>query len=61
MTTESVSARHVTHHAMLYERPIEGADRMEYVLLSAENDGEGSFMVVHNVGVDVASVDIDAM
>ena len=61
MTTESVSARHVTHHAMLYERPIEGAERMEYLLLSAENDGEGSFMVVHNVGVDVASVDIDAV
>lgn len=61
MTTESVSARHVTHHAMLYERTIEGAERMEYLLLSAENDGEGSFMVVHNVGVDVASVDIDAM
>ena len=61
MTTESVSARHVTHHAMLYERTIEGAERMEYLLLSAESDGEGSFMVVHNVGVDVASVDIDAM
>lgn len=61
MTTESVSARHVTHHAMLYERPIQGTERMEYLLLSAENDGEGSFMVVHNLGVDVASVDIDAM
>lgn len=61
MTTESVSARHVTHHAMLYERTIEAAERMEYLLLSAESDGEGSFMVVHNVGVDVASVDIDAM
>jgi len=61
MTTESVSARHVTHHAMLYERTIEGAERMEYLLLSAESDGEGSFMVVHNVGVDVASVDIDAV
>lgn len=61
MTTESVSARHVTHHVMLYERPIEDAERMEYLLLSAENDGEGSFMVVHNVGVDIASVDIDAM
>lgn len=34
---------------------------MEYLLLSAESDGEGSFMVVHNVGVDVASVDIDAV
>nr|WP_298058439.1 DUF2491 family protein [uncultured Halomonas sp.] len=61
MTTESVATRQVTHHAMLYERTIEGAERMEYVLMSAENDGEGSFMVVHNVGVDVASVDIDAM
>ncbi|WGI24995.1 DUF2491 family protein [Halomonas alkaliantarctica] len=61
MTTESVSARHVTHHAMLYERTIEGTERMEYLLMSAENDDEGSFMVVHNVGVDVASVDIDAM
>lgn len=61
MTTESVAARSVTHHAMLYERTIQGAERMEYLLVSAENDGEGGFMVVHNVGVDVASVDIDAM
>lgn len=61
MTTESISARHVTHHAMLYERSIQGTERMEYLLLSAENDGEGSFMIVHNLGVDVASVDIDAM
>ncbi len=61
MTTESIAARHVTHHAMLYERTIQGTERMEYLLISAENDGEGSFMVVHNVGVDVASVDIDAM
>jgi len=61
MTTESVSARHVTHHAMLYERTIQSSERMEYLLLSAENDGEGSFMVVHNLGVDVASVDIEAI
>lgn len=61
MTTESVTARTVTHHTMLYERTIQDAERMEYLLLSAENDGEGSFMLVHNVGVDVASVDIDAM
>ena len=61
MTTESVSARHVTHHAMLYERTILDTERMEYLLLSAENDGEGSFMLVQNVGVDVASIDIDAM
>lgn len=61
MTTESVSARHVTHHAVLYERTIQDAERMEYLLVSAENDGEGSYMLVHNVGVDVASVDIDAM
>lgn len=61
MTTESVTARSVTHHAMLYERTIEGAGRLEYLLLSAETDDEGSFMLVQNVGVDVASVDIDAM
>ncbi|HSP32234.1 MAG TPA: DUF2491 family protein, partial [Halomonas sp.] len=61
MTTESVNARQVTHHAMLYERTIQDTERMEYLLLSAENDGEGSFMVVQNLGVDVASVDIDAM
>lgn len=61
MTTETLLTRNVTHHAMLYERTIEDAERMEYLLLSAENDGEGSFMVVHNVGVDVASVDIEAM
>ncbi|TVP47812.1 MAG: DUF2491 family protein [Halomonas sp.] len=61
MTTESVSARHVTHHTMLYERTIQASERMEYLLLSAENDGEGSFMVVHNLGVDVTSVDIDAI
>lgn len=61
MTTDSIVARSVTHHAMLYERTIEGAERLEYLLLSAETDGEGSFMLVQNVGVDVASVDIDAM
>lgn len=61
MSTESVTARSVTHHAMLYERTIEGAERLEYLLLSAETDDEGSFMLVQNVGVDVASVDIDAM
>jgi len=51
----------VTHHAMLYERTIQDTERMEYLLVSAESDGEGSFMLVHNVGVDVASIDIDAM
>lgn len=61
MTTESVMTRSVTHHAMLYERPIEGSERMEYVLLNAENDGEGGFMLIQNLGVDVTSVDIDAI
>ncbi|WP_346796593.1 DUF2491 family protein [Halomonas sp. Bachu 37] len=61
MTTETIASRQVRHHAMLYERPIAGSDRLEYLLLSAEDDGEGSFMVVHNIGVDVASVDIDAL
>lgn len=61
MSTESMSARGVTHHAMLYERTIQDTERMEYLLVSAESDGEGSFMLVHNVGVDVASIDIDAM
>lgn len=61
MTTESVITRHVTHHVMLYERTIADAERMEYLLLSAENDGEGGYMLVQNVGVDIASVDIDAL
>ncbi|RUR35328.1 DUF2491 family protein [Vreelandella populi] len=61
MTTESVMTRSVTHHAMLYERSIEGSERMEYVLLNAENDGEGGFMLIQNLGVDVTSVDIDAI
>lgn len=61
MTTESVMTRSVTHHVMLYERTIEDAERMEYLLLSAENDGEGGYMLVQNVGVDIASVDIDAI
>ena len=61
MTTESLTARSVTHHAMLYERTIQDAERLEYLLLSAEDDGEGSFMLVQNVGVDVASIDIDAI
>lgn len=60
-TTERIVPRHVTHHAMLYERPIEGSERMEYVLVSAEDDGEGGFMRVDNLGVDIASVDIDAV
>ncbi|WNL41903.1 DUF2491 family protein [Halomonas sp. PAMB 3264] len=61
MTQESVMTRQVVHHAMLYERAIKGAERMEYVLLSAEDDGEGGFMLVENLGVDVASIDIDAI
>ncbi|WP_447895062.1 DUF2491 family protein [Vreelandella sp. GE22] len=61
MTIESVMTRQVVHHAMLFERPIEGSERMEYVLMSAENDEEGSFMLVENLGVDVASIDIDAI
>lgn len=61
MTTQSVMTRSVTHHAMLYERTIEGSERVEYVLLNAENDGEGGFMLVQNLGVDVVSVDIDAI
>ncbi|MCC5903551.1 MAG: DUF2491 family protein [Halomonas sp.] len=61
ITTESLMARNVTHHVMLYERTIEDTERMEYLLLSAENDGEGGYMLVQNVGVDVASVDIDAI
>lgn len=61
MTTESIVARTVIHHAMLYERTIQDTERMEYLLLSAENDGEGGYMLVQNIGVDVASVDIDAV
>ncbi|WP_235040507.1 DUF2491 family protein [Vreelandella profundi] len=61
MTTESMVALTVIHHAMLYERTIQDTERMEYLLLSAENDGEGGYMLVQNVGVDVASVDIDAV
>ncbi|WP_447555159.1 DUF2491 family protein [Vreelandella sp. EE22] len=61
LTHESVMTRQVVHHAMLYERPIADSERMEYVLMSAENDEEGSFMLVENLGVDVASIDIDAI
>jgi hypothetical protein len=61
VTTDSISSRYVTHHAMLFERAIQDAERMEYALVSAENDGDGGFMVVYNVGVDVAPMDIDAL
>ncbi|CAM3960086.1 DUF2491 domain-containing protein [Vreelandella rituensis] len=60
-TLESLVPRQVRHHAMLYERNIQASERMEYLLISAEDDGQGSFMVVYNLGVDVASVDIDAL
>lgn len=46
-----------THHAMLFERPVEGTDRMEYLLISAELTGE-EFCVVFNVGVDVTAADL---
>ncbi|MFG6665800.1 DUF2491 family protein [Halomonas sp. HNIBRBA4712] len=61
MTEQSVVTRQVVHHAMLFERPIEGSERMEYVLMSAESDEEGSFMLAENLGVDVALLDIDAI
>lgn len=60
-TSESVTGRQVVHHAMLFERSIAGSERMEYVLMSGESDEEGSFMLVENLGVDVASIDIDAI
>ncbi len=46
-----------THHTMLFEREVPQADRMEYLLISAELT-EGEFCVVFSVGVDITTADL---
>lgn len=55
----STETTEMFHHCMLFERSIEGTERFEYVLLSAEVDeADGSYQLVTNLGVDLHSVDI---
>lgn len=50
-------AYRTTHHCMLFERAVEGTDRLEYLLISAELTGE-EYCVVFSIGVDVTAADL---
>ncbi|RFA24733.1 hypothetical protein CAI21_20500 [Alkalilimnicola ehrlichii] len=56
--SDSVPEYTVSHFCMLYEREVEGAERLEYLLVSAEQTGE-EYCVVFSVGVDVSEADLD--
>jgi hypothetical protein len=45
------------HHAMLFERELEAAERMEYLLVSAELTGD-EYSIVFSLGVDVTRADL---
>lgn len=54
--TTASAAYHTVHHAMLYEREVPEAERMEYLLISAELTGD-DYVIVYNIGVDVTEAD----
>jgi len=49
----------LTHYAMLYQRKIPALERMESLLISAEDYGPDEFCVVYSLGIDVSSADLD--
>ncbi|MBI2380616.1 MAG: DUF2491 family protein [Gammaproteobacteria bacterium] len=55
--SDTLAAYTVRHHCMLYERTVEGAERQEYLLISAEQTGE-DYCVVFSVGADLSSADL---
>jgi len=55
--SDHVPAYRTEHYCMLYEREVEGADRMEYLLVSAEETGD-DYVVVFSLGVDISSADL---
>ncbi|WP_355659822.1 DUF2491 family protein [Halomonas salifodinae] len=61
VSRERPGRRPVTHYGMLYERSVTDAPLMEYLFLSAEDDHDGGFMLVENLGIDLSWVDIDAI
>lgn len=61
VSREHPGRRPVTHYGMLYERSVTDAPLMEYLFLSAEDDHNGGFMLVENLGIDLSWVDIDVI
>lgn len=55
--SDALAAYTVQHYCMLYERTVEGAERQEYLLVSAEQTGE-DYCVVFSVGADLSSADL---
>ena len=49
-----------THRALLYERPLTGSERMEYLLISVEETVEDT-CVVYSIGVDLTSADFSVI
>jgi len=49
----------LTHYAMLYQREIPSLQRVETLLISAEDYGPSEFCVVYSLGIDVSTADLD--
>ncbi len=49
----------LTHYAMLYQREIAALERVESLLISAEDYGPSEFCVVYSLGIDVSTADLD--
>lgn len=49
----------LTHYAMLYQRHVAAIDRVESLLISAEDYGPNEFCVVYSLGLDVTTADLD--
>ncbi len=56
--SDTVPAYTVNHYCMLYERPVDDTQRMEYLLISAEQTGD-EYCVVFSVGVDISEADLE--
>src|SRR5690606_33931820 len=55
---DTVPAYTVNDYCMLYERPVDDTQRMEYLLISAEQTGD-EYCVVFSVGVDISEADLE--
>lgn len=55
--SDAVPAFRTDHFCMLYEREVEDSERMEYLLVSAEETGD-EYCVVYSLGVDVTDADL---
>lgn len=54
----AVKSYALTHYAMLYQREVPDMDRVEALLISAEDYGPTEFCVVYSLGINVTTADL---